>query len=214
VTRSASPSSSPTRSPPREVTRAQAFLAREVHVVAREIIGAELTIDGVGGIVVEVEAYTRDDPASHSFGGPTARNASMFGPPGHVYVYRSYGIHWMLNLVCGTHAGAAEAVLVRALEPTRGLEQMRVRRAARSDLLLCSGPGRLGQALGVGPDLDGALVGGPRVELVPSPVPCEVVTAPRIGITRAIEQPWRYLMTGSRYASSPRPWARRRPPRA
>jgi DNA-3-methyladenine glycosylase len=196
------------------VTRAEAFLAREVHVVAREIIGAELTIDGVGGMVVEVEAYTRDDPASHSFAGPTRRNTSMFGPPGHVYVYRSYGIHWMLNLVCGAQEGAAEAVLVRALEPNRGLEQMRARRGARSDLLLCSGPGRLGQALGVGPDLDGALVGGARIDLVPPLVPCEVVTGPRIGITRAIERPWRYLMTGSPYASSPRPWARRRPPRA
>jgi DNA-3-methyladenine glycosylase len=138
----------------------------------------------------------------------------MFGPPGHVYVYRSYGIHWMLNLVCGAQEGAAEAVLVRALEPNRGLEQMRARRGARSDLLLCSGPGRLGQALGVGPDLDGALVGGARIDLVPPLVPCEVVTGPRIGITRAIERPWRYLMTGSPYASSPRPWARRRPPRA
>jgi DNA-3-methyladenine glycosylase len=196
------------------VTPAEAFLARDVHVVAREIIGAELTVDGVGGIVVEVEAYRRDDPASHSFAGETRRNATMFRGAGHVYVYRSYGIHQMLNLVCGTVVGAAEAVLVRALEPTRGIEQMRARRGGVPDLLLCSGPGRLAQALGVGPDLDGALVGGPRVGLVPATSPVEVVTAPRIGITRAVDEPWRYLKTGSRYASSPRPWARRTPPRA
>jgi DNA-3-methyladenine glycosylase len=196
------------------VTPAEAFLARDVHVVAREIIGAELTVDGVGGIVVEVEAYRRDDPASHSFGGETKRNAPMFRGAGHVYVYRSYGIHQMLNLVCGAVVGSAEAVLVRALEPTRGIEQMRARRGGVPDLLLCSGPGRLAQALGVGPDLDGALVGGPRVGLVPATSSVEVVTAPRIGITRAIDEPWRYLMAGSRYASSPRPWARRTPPRA
>jgi DNA-3-methyladenine glycosylase len=190
------------------------FLARDVHVVAREIIGAELTVDGVGGIVVEVEAYSSDDPASHSFGGPTARNAAMFGPPGHAYVYRSYGIHWMLNLVCGLPPGDASAVLVRALEPTRGIEQMRARRGRSTDILLCSGPGRLAQALGVGPELDGALVGGERIGLVPPATPCKVVTAPRIGISRAIDKPWRYLMSRSPYASSPRPWARRPPPRA
>jgi DNA-3-methyladenine glycosylase len=190
------------------------FLARDVHVVAREIIGALLTIDGVGGLVVECEAYERNDPASHSFPGPTKRNATMFGPPGHVYVYRSYGIHWMLNIVCGVRAGEASAVLVRALEPTVGLEQMRERRGGVADLLLCSGPGRLGQALGVGPELDGALVGGPRVSLVPPAELAEVVTARRVGITRAVEQPWRYLSAGSPYASSPRPWARRQRPRA
>ena len=193
---------------------AAAFLARDVFVVAREIIGADLRVDGVGGIVVEVEAYTRDDPASHSYRGETARNASMFGPPGRAYVYRSYGIHWMLNLVCGAAQGDASAVLVRALEPTAGLERMRERRGGVPDLLLCSGPGRLGQALGVGPDLDGEPVGGPRISLVPPARPYEVVTAPRVGITRAVEEPWRYLMRDSRYASSPRPWARRRPPRA
>jgi DNA-3-methyladenine glycosylase len=190
-----------------------AFLGRNVHVVARELIGGELTVDGVGGIVVECEAYQQDDPASHSFVGPTARNHSMFEGPGRAYVYRSYGIHWMLNLVCGTIAGDAQALLVRALEPTVGIELMRERRGGVPDLLLCSGPGRLGQALGVGPDLDGALVGGDRLSLTPPATPVEVVTAPRVGITRAVDQPWRYLSAGSPYASSPRPWARRTRPR-
>jgi DNA-3-methyladenine glycosylase len=190
-----------------------AFFARDVHVVARELLGCLLTADGVGGIVVECEAYQRDDPASHSFSGPTARNATMFGGAGRVYVYRSYGIHWMLNLVCGVHAGDASAVLVRALEPTVGLEQMRARRGGLPDALLCSGPGRLGQALAIGPDLDGERIGGARVAFVPATSPVDVVTGPRIGISRAVEQPWRYLTVGSPYASRPRPWGRlRRPP--
>ena len=191
-----------------------AFFARNVHVVAREILGGLLTVDGVGGIVVEVEAYQRDDPASHSFSGRTARNATMFGPAGRVYIYRSYGIHWMLNLVCGVEVGDASAVLVRALEPTVGLEQMRARRGGVPDDLLCGGPGRLGQALAIGPDLDGEIVGGGRIAVTPPAAPVEVVTAPRVGITRAVEQPWRYLTAGSPYASRPRPWARRQPPRA
>jgi DNA-3-methyladenine glycosylase len=191
-----------------------AFFARDVHVVAPALLGSLLTVDGVGGIVVECEAYQRDDPASHSFSGPTARNASMFGPAGRAYIYRSYGIHWMLNLVCGVQQGDASALLLRALEPTVGLEQMRLRRGGVPDDLLCSGPGRLAQALGVGPDLDGEPVGGDRIELVPASAPVEYVTAPRIGISRATEQPWRYLTAGSPYASSPRPWARPRRPRA
>jgi DNA-3-methyladenine glycosylase len=192
---------------------APAFFARDVHVVARELLGGLLTVDGVGGIVVECEAYQRDDPASHSFPGPTRRNATMFGPAGRVYIYRSYGIHWMLNLVCGAEEGEASAVLVRALEPRVGLEQMRARRGGVPDALLCSGPGRLAQALGIGPDLDGEPVGGPRIELVPSLEAVEVVTAPRVGISRATEQPWRYLTAGSPFASSPRPWGRPRRPR-
>jgi DNA-3-methyladenine glycosylase len=191
-----------------------AFFARDVHVVARALLGSLLTVDGVGGIVVECEAYQRDDPASHSFSGPTARNASMFGPLGRAYIYRSYGIHWMLNLVCGLREGDASAVLVRALEPTVGLEQMRARRGGVADSQLCSGPGKLAQALAIGPDLDGETVGGGRIELVPATTPVEVVTAPRVGITRAVEQPWRYLTAGSPFASSPRPWARRRRPPA
>jgi DNA-3-methyladenine glycosylase len=192
----------------------QAFFARDVHLVARDLVGSLLTVDGVGGIVVECEAYQRDDPASHSFSGPTARNATMFGPAGRAYIYRSYGIHWMLNLVCGVEEGDASAVLVRALEPTVGLELMRARRGLVPDALLCSGPGRLAQALGVGPDLDGEPVGGGRIELVPASAPAVLVTAPRVGISRATEQPWRYLSAGSPYASSPRPWARRPRPRA
>jgi DNA-3-methyladenine glycosylase len=191
-----------------------AFFARDVHVVARALLGALLTVDGVGGIVVECEAYQRDDPASHSFAGPTRRNATMFGPAGRAYVYRSYGVHWMLNLVCGAHEGDASAVLLRALEPTLGLERMRARRGGVPDDLLCSGPGRLAQALGVGPELDGEAVGGGRIDLIPALEPAELVTAPRVGITRATEQPWRYLRAGSPYASSPRPWARRPRPRA
>jgi DNA-3-methyladenine glycosylase len=190
-----------------------AYFARDVHVVARDLLGSLLTVDGVGGVVVECEAYQRDDPASHSFAGPTGRNASMFGPAGRAYIYRSYGIHWMLNLVCGVHEGDASAVLVRALEPTNGLEQMRARRGGVPDALLCSGPGRLAQALAIGPDLDGQPVGGGRIELVPAAAAVEVVTAPRIGITRATEQPWRYLTAGSPFASLPRPWGRPRRPR-
>jgi DNA-3-methyladenine glycosylase len=190
-----------------------AFFARDVHVVARELLGGLLTVDGVGGIVVEVEAYQRDDPASHSFAGPTRRNATMFGPAGRAYIYRSYGIHWMLNLVCGVHDGDASAVLVRALEPTVGLEQMRLRRGGVTDALLCSGPGRLAQALGIGPDLDGEAVGGDRIAFAPPARAVEPVTAPRVGISRAVEQPWRYLTAGSPFASSPRPWGRPRRPR-
>jgi DNA-3-methyladenine glycosylase len=196
------------------MTSTPAFFARDVHVVAPALLGALLTVDGVGGIVVECEAYQRDDPASHSFSGPTRRNASMFGPAGRAYVYRSYGVHWMLNLVCGVREGDASAVLLRALEPTLGLEQMRVRRGGVPDELLCSGPGRLAQALGVGPELDGEAVGGGRIEVLPPLEPAELVTAPRVGISRATEQPWRYLTAGSPYASSPRPWARRPRPRA
>ena len=136
--------------------------------MAHDLIGCELLIDGVGGRIVECEAYARDDPASHAFPGPTRRNASMFGPAGRVYVYRSYGIHWMLNIVCGAEEGAGEAVLIRALEPTAGLEQMRERRGREALLELCRGPGRLGQALAVGPALDGEAIGAGRIELRPA----------------------------------------------
>jgi DNA-3-methyladenine glycosylase len=178
------------------------WCARSSLVVAHDLIGCELTVDGVGGVVVECEAYRRDDPASHAYPGLTKRNASMFGPAGRVYVYRSYGIHWMLNIVCGEHEGAGEAVLIRALEPTAGLERMRERRGRESPLELCSGPGRLGQALAIGPELDGDPIGVGRIELRPGLPSGRVVQTPRIGITRAVEKPWRFLLEGSLYVSS------------
>src|SRR3954462_1573921 len=131
-----------------------AFFARNVHAVARDLIGASLLFEGVGGRIVEVEAYDHEDPAAHGFGGQTARNASMFGPPGRAYVYRSYGIHWCVNFVCGPE-GVADAVLLRALEPTHGIEQMKQRRGLENERLLCAGPGRLCQALGITAAHDG-----------------------------------------------------------
>jgi DNA-3-methyladenine glycosylase len=183
------------------VTDIAGWCARSSLEVAHDLIGSELLIDAVGGRIVECEAYTRDDPASHAFPGPTLRNTSMFGPAGRVYVYRSYGIHWMLNIVCGAQEGAGEAVLIRALEPTAGLEEMRARRGREALVELCRGPGRLGQALAVGPHLNGELIGAGRVELHPAASPGEVVQTPRIGISRAQERPWRFLLAGSPYVS-------------
>jgi DNA-3-methyladenine glycosylase len=171
-----------------------------VHEVAPELIGVTLLVDGIGGRIVEVEAYDHEDPASHGYAGRTERNASMFGPPGHAYVYRSYGIHWCLNLVC-EEEGVANAVLVRALEPTHGLEEMRARRAADDPRLLCSGPGRLCQALAVTRAHDGLALDRPPFELRAREREVEVVAGPRIGITRAAELPWRYAEAGSRYVS-------------
>ena len=159
-----------------------------------------LLVDGVGGRIVEVEAYDHEDPASHGFRGRTERNASMFGPPGHAYVYRSYGIHWCLNFVCEDE-GVANAVLVRALEPTHDLETMRERRGLDDPRLLCSGPGRLCQALGVTREHDGLALDRPPFELLAAEGPVEVVSGPRIGITRAAELPWRYAEAGSRFLS-------------
>jgi DNA-3-methyladenine glycosylase len=186
------------------VTDIARWCARSSLEVARDLIGAELLIDGVGGRIVECEAYARDDPASHAFPGPTPRNASMFGPAGRVYIYLSYGVHWMLNIVCGAGEGAGEAVLIRALEPTSGIEQMRERRGREALVDLCRGPGRLGQALAVGPELDGEAIGAGRIELRPAPAPGTVVQTPRIGITRAQELPWRFLLSGSPYVSPSR----------
>ena len=176
------------------------LFARSVHEVAPELIGATLLVDGVGGRIVEVEAYDHEDPASHGYRGRTARNASMFGPPGHAYVYRSYGIHWCLNLVC-EDVGVANAILLRALEPTHGLDAMRERRGLEAPLLLCSGPGRLCQALGVTREHDGLPLDRPPFELLERDRPVEVLTGPRIGITRAADLPWRYTESGSRFLS-------------
>jgi DNA-3-methyladenine glycosylase len=178
------------------------FFARSVHEVAPDLLGVTLLVDGVGGRIVEVEAYDHEDPASHGFRGRTERNAAMFGPPGHAYVYRSYGIHWCLNLVC-EEEGVANAVLLRALEPTHGLEQMRARRGLADERLLCSGPGRLCQALGVTRQHDGLPLDRPPFELFERDRPVDVVRGPRIGITRAAELPWRFCAVGSEYLSRP-----------
>jgi DNA-3-methyladenine glycosylase len=182
----------------------RAFFDRSVHAVAPELIGAALFIDGVGGMIVEVEAYHHTDPAAHSYGGRTARNAVMFGPPGYAYVYRSYGIHWCLNFVCEV-AGSASAVLIRAIEPTTGLARMRKRRGVDETRLLCSGPGRLCEALGVTVAHNGLALDRPPFELRArgADVPIAVAVGPRIGITKAVEQPWRYGLAGSRFLSRP-----------
>jgi DNA-3-methyladenine glycosylase len=173
--------------------------------IARELIGAELTVDGVGGVIVEVEAYDHDEPASHGFGNRrSARNASMFLPAGHAYVYRSYGIHWCLNVVCGP-AGVASAVLIRALEPTAGLEQMRARRGLADVHVLCSGPGRLCQALAVTREHDGLPLDRPPFRLQPRTAAPTIVSGPRVGISKAVELPWRYGLAGSRFLSRPFP---------
>jgi DNA-3-methyladenine glycosylase len=176
------------------------FFARSVHEVAPELIGSTLLVGGVGGRIVEVEAYDGEDPASHGYAGPTDRNRSMFGPPGHAYVYRSYGVHWCLNLVCDEE-GKPEAALVRALEPTDGLQVMRRRRALDDERLLCAGPGRLCQALGIDGAHDGLPLDEPPFELFPAREPAEISRGPRIGITRAAELPWRYGLAGSRFLS-------------
>jgi DNA-3-methyladenine glycosylase len=186
------------------VTDIARWCARSSVEVAHDLIGCELLIDAVGGRIVECEAYRRDDPASHSFTGPTPRNASMFGPAGRAYVYLSYGVHWMLNIVCGAQEGAGEAVLIRALEPTVGIDQMRKRRGREALADLCRGPGRLGQALAVGPDLNGEPIGAGRIELRPAAPSGPVAQTERIGISRAQERPWRFLLAGSPYVSPSR----------
>jgi DNA-3-methyladenine glycosylase len=176
------------------------FFARSVHEVAPELVGCTLLVDGVGGRIVEVEAYAPDDPASHGFRGQTPRNRAMFGPAGHAYVYRSYGVHWCLNLVCAGE-GIPEAVLVRALEPTAGVERMRARRGLEAERLLCAGPGRLCQALAVGGEHDGLPLDRPPFELRTAELPIEVDAGLRVGITRAAELPWRYVLAGSPFVS-------------
>jgi DNA-3-methyladenine glycosylase len=176
------------------------FFARPVDIVARELIGATLLVDGAGGVIVETEAYDHEDPASHSHAGRTTRNAAMFGPPGHAYVYRSYGLHWCLNLVCGT-APLGSAVLIRALQPVAGFEAMQARRGQAAPKLLCSGPGRLSQALGVTGALDGRPLDEAPFALFPRRDDPPVVCGPRIGITRAAETPWRFGLRGSAFLS-------------
>lgn len=178
------------------------FSASSVEV-ARRLIGTCVLVDGVGGRIVETEAYDREDPASHTFVGPTPRNAAMFGPPGHAYVYRSYGIHWCLNFVC-RDAGHGAGVLIRALEPMAGLDAMRRRRGRADERLLCAGPGRLCQALAVTREHDGLPLHAPPFELRPGPVESvAVVVGPRIGISKAMEMPWRFGLAGSRFVSRP-----------
>jgi DNA-3-methyladenine glycosylase len=182
----------------------RAFFGRSVQEVAPDLIGAVLLVDGVGGRLVEVEAYHHTDPAAHSFHGPTPRNAVMFGPPGFAYVYRSYGIHWCLNFVCEPK-GSASAVLIRALEPTEGLAAMRRRRGVSDERLLCSGPGRVCEALSVTHAHNGLALNAPPFALFARDRSVEVVAGPRIGITKATELPWRYGEKGSRFLSKPFP---------
>jgi len=178
------------------------FFARSVHEVAPELIGATLMVNGVGGVVVEVEAYHHTDPAAHSYRGPTPRNAVMFGPPGFAYVYRSYGIHWCLNFVCEAE-GSASAVLIRALHPTAGLAAMRRRRGLPDERALCSGPGKLAEALGVTIKHNALPLDRQPFELRARATAAEIVTGPRIGITKAVELPWRYGLKGSKFLSKP-----------
>ena len=181
--------------------------------VARRLIGMTLLIGGVGGIIVETEAYDREDPASHSFSGVTPRNAVMFGPPGRAYVYLSYGIHWCLNFVC-REAGHGAGVLIRALQPTTGIPVMMKRRRHRDPRLLCSGPGRLGQALAVTRELNGKRIDRRPFSLKAAPMRLSasesapaarfsIVSGPRIGISKAVDQPWRFGLAGSSYLSHP-----------
>jgi DNA-3-methyladenine glycosylase len=183
---------------------AKSFFNRSVLEVAPDLIGATLLVDGVGGRIVELEAYHHTEPAAHSYNGPTPRNAVMFGPAGYAYIYRSYGIHWCLNFVCEP-AGSASAVLIRALEPVEGLPLMRRRRGLSDPRLLCSGPGRLCEALRVTAVHNGLALDAPPFALFAKPEPVEIVVGVRIGITKAVDKPWRYGEKGSRFLSKPFP---------
>lgn len=176
------------------------FFDRSVHKVAPDLIGATLLVDGVGGLIVEVEAYHHSEPAAHSYNGPTPRNRIMFGPPGFAYVYRSYGIHWCLNFVC-EEEGSASAVLIRALAPTHGLALMRRRRGLQDERTLCSGPGKLCEALGVTIAHNTLPLDTPPFALHAATSKPDVVTDVRIGITKAADLPWRYGLKGSRFVS-------------
>jgi DNA-3-methyladenine glycosylase len=175
----------------------ESFFSRSALAVAKDVIGAELAVDGVGGTIVESEAYEPDDPASHAYRGETPRNRAMFGPPGRAYVYRSYGLHWCLNFVCLP----GSAVLIRALEPTHGLERMAERRGTDRPRLLCSGPGRLTQALGIDISMNGLRLDKPPFSLTFAMGERRIATGPRIGITRAIEHLWRFGLADSPFLS-------------
>ncbi|WP_407174296.1 DNA-3-methyladenine glycosylase [Bradyrhizobium sp. STM 3562] len=180
------------------------FFGRSVHEVAPELIGATLLFNGIGGLIVEVEAYHHTDPAAHSYRGPTPRNQVMFGPPGFAYVYRSYGIHWCVNFVC-EQAGSASAVLIRALEPTHGIEAMRRRRGLQDLRALCSGPGKLTEALGITQAHNGLPLDAPPFALYARTGKAELAAGVRIGITKAVDLPWRYGLKGSKFLSKPFP---------
>jgi len=176
------------------------FFDRSVHEVAPELIGATLLVDGVGGMIVEVEAYHHTEPAAHSYNGPTPRNRIMFGPAGYAYVYRSYGIHWCVNVVCEGE-GSASAVLIRALQPTFRLDEMRARRGLEDERMLCSGPGKVCQALGISIAHNGLALDKPPIAIHARTEKPDLVAGIRIGITKAVELPWRYGVRGSKYLS-------------
>src|SRR5262249_27014797 len=180
----------------------RSFFARSVHAVAPDLIGVTFLFNGVGGRIVEVEAYHHTDPAAHSFRGRTERNAVMFGPPGFAYVYRSYGIHWWVNCVCEPE-GSASAVLIRAIEPVEGLARMRRRRGLQDARLLCAGPGRVCEALGITQAHNGLALDALPFELRRRSEVVEIAVGPRIGITKAVDHPWRYGLAGSRFLSKP-----------
>ncbi len=180
------------------------FFARSVHEVAPDLVGATFLVDGVGGVIVEVEAYHHTDPAAHSYGGRNERNAVMFGPPGYAYVYRSYGIHWCVNFVC-EGKGSASAVLIRALHPTRGLDRMRERRGITGERQLCSGPGKLCQALAITRAHNGLRLDRAPLYLQARATVPDITVGPRIGISKAVDHPWRYGLAGSPFLSKPFP---------
>ncbi len=180
----------------------RAFFGRSVLEVAPDLIGTTLLVNGVGGLIVEVEAYHHTEPAAHSFNGPTPRNQVMFGPPGFIYVYRSYGIHWCVNFVC-EKAGSAAAVLIRAIEPTHGIAAMRRRRGLPDERALCSGPGKLTEALDITIADNGLALDVPPFAMYARTEKPEIVTGVRIGITKAAELPWRYGLKGSKFLSKP-----------
>jgi DNA-3-methyladenine glycosylase len=194
------PKSATTKAPALGKPLKRAFFDRSVHEVAPDLIGTTLLVDGVGGVIVEVEAYHHSEPAAHSFRGPTPRNMVMFGPPGFSYVYRSYGIHWCINFVC-EKAGSASAVLIRALEPTHGIPAMRRRRGLHDERALCSGPGKLCEALGITIAHGGLPLDRPPIALHARIGKMEVVAGVRIGLTKAVDLPWRYGLKDSKFVS-------------